>query len=116
VPRHHYYVYILANRARTIYTGVTNDLGRRLLEHKQRAVPGFAAKYGLDRLVYFEESDDVHAALMREKQIKAWTRARRVALIVSLNPEWDDLSSLLLGDADPKPPITPAREEHTAAI
>jgi putative endonuclease len=69
-----YYVYILTNRSRTLYTGVTSDLVRRMEQHKRGSVPGFASKYKLDRLIYFEETNDVFAALEREKQIKAWRR------------------------------------------
>ncbi len=65
-----YYVYILTNRLRTLYTGVTNDLMRRIYEHKHKLVPGFTAKYHISRLVYFEETEDILAAISREKQIK----------------------------------------------
>jgi putative endonuclease len=88
-----YYVYILTNRSRTLYTGVTNDLQRRVLEHKSRAIPGFTRKYRVDRLVYFESTDDVNRALAREKQIKGWLRARKLALIEGMNPEWNDLAA-----------------------
>lgn len=87
-----YYVYILTNRSRTLYTGVTNDLIRRVYEHKQKLVPGFTEKYNISRLVYFEETSDVRDAIAREKQIKGWTRAKKIALIESINPEWKDLS------------------------
>ena len=87
-----YYVYIMTNRSRTLYTGVTSDLERRNYEHKGRLVPGFTAKYRIRQLVYFEVTQDVHAAIAREKQIKGWLRAKKVALIESVNPEWEDLS------------------------
>jgi putative endonuclease len=87
-----YYVYLLTNRSRTLYTGVTNDLTRRVYEHRQKMVPGFTQKYNIDRLVYFEESADVRDAIAREKQIKGWTRAKKIVLIESMNPEWQDLS------------------------
>ena len=90
-PRN-YYVYILTNRSGTLYTGVTNNLMRRLTEHKRGVTPGFATRYRIDRLVYFEETTDVHAALQREKQIKAWTRKKRIDLINSMNPTWRELS------------------------
>jgi len=96
-----YYVYIVANENRTTYTGVTNDLPRRVAEHKSGGVPGFTARYGLMRLVYFESTADVLAAIAREKQIKSWTRAKRLALIASMNPEWDGLSSLWTGGSGP---------------
>lgn len=87
-----YYVYILTNRSRTLYAGVTNDLTRRVYEHKQKLLPGFTEKYNISRLVYFEETSDVRDAIAREKQIKGWTRAKKIALIESINPEWKDLS------------------------
>jgi len=87
-----YYVYIMTNKSRTLYTGVTNDLERRVYEHKQKLVPGFTAKYNIARLVYFEVTQDVQAAITREKQIKGWLRSKKIALIESVNPEWKDLS------------------------
>jgi putative endonuclease len=91
-----YYVYIIASRSRTLYTGVTSDLERRVFEHKEKLVPGFTAKYKIERLVYFEIAEDVHAAISREKQIKGWTRSKKLALIDSVNPTWSDLSSAWL--------------------
>ena len=88
-----YYVYILASRSRNLYAGVTNDLERRIYEHQQKLVPGFTAKYNIDRLVYFETTKDVDVAISREKQIKGWLRSRKIALIESVNPTWDDLSA-----------------------
>lgn len=90
--RHQYYVYIMTNRSRTLYVGVTNNLKRRVLEHKQKLFEGFTKKYNLTRLVYFEHTSDVRAAIRREKQIKGWLRKRKVALIKSINPKWRDLS------------------------
>ncbi len=87
-----YYVYIVTNIHRTLYTGVTNDLERRVLEHKSRAIDGFAKKYGVDRLVYYETSDSVGDAIQRERQIKGWLRRKKIALIDAFNPEWKDLS------------------------
>ena len=86
-----YYVYILANKYKTIYTGVTNNIYRRLEEHKTGAAFGFTKKYGIDRLVYLEETNDVRAAITREKQIKGWLRTKKIALIESVNPDWKDL-------------------------
>ena len=86
-----YWIYVLSNRSRTLYTGVTNDLGLRLAEHRQGKC-GFTAKYRINRLVYYETTNDVMTAIEREKQIKSWTRAKRIALITSMNPGWDDLS------------------------
>jgi putative endonuclease len=88
----HYYVYIIANRSKTLYTGVTNNLEQRIYEHKHHLIAGFTSKYHLTHLVYFEETSDVDAALAREKQIKGWLRVKKLALIESVNPEWRDLS------------------------
>ena len=90
--RRDYYVYIMANLHRTIYIGVTNNLDRRVLEHKQRSVPGFTAKYGLAELVFHETFSDIRDAIAREKEIKGWRRDKKVALIETMNPEWHDLS------------------------
>ena len=88
-----YYVYILANCTNTtIYTGVTRDLVRRVYEHKHHADPNsFTAKYNIHRLVYFEQTSDVYAALEREKQIKSWRRAKKNELVETMNPKWEDL-------------------------
>ena len=87
-----YYVYILTNRSGTLYVGVTNDLQRRLAEHRSAKASSFAGRHKLDRLVYFEETGDVRAAIEREKQLKGWTRQRKIALIAEMNPRWHDLS------------------------
>lgn len=88
-----YFVYILSNKSRMLYVGVTNNLERRLFEHQMKLVPGFTERYGLGGLVYYELTSDVNSAIAREKQIKGWVRRKKVALIHSLNPEWKDLSS-----------------------
>ncbi|MGH8454490.1 MAG: GIY-YIG nuclease family protein [Nevskiales bacterium] len=88
-----YYVYIMTNRSKTLYIGVTNDLHRRVYEHKEGLTKGFTQRYKMNRLIYHEEASDVLAAISREKQIKGWLRAKKVALVESLNPEWEDLSS-----------------------
>ena len=88
-----YYIYIMTNESLTLYTGVTNDLTKRVFEHKNKLLPGFTAKYNITRLVYFEETNDVQAAIAREKQIKGWLRKNKVALISSVNPQWEDLSA-----------------------
>lgn len=86
------YVYILTNRPNgTLYVGVTSDLSNRVWQHKTKVFPGFSAKYGLDRLVYYETYQLVAAAIQREKAIKHWSRARKVRLILVGNPEWRDL-------------------------
>ncbi len=87
-----YFVYIMSNRSKTLYTGVTNNLVRRVREHKLRIGSFFSAKYKLDRLVYFERFEDIHNAIEREKRIKGWLRIKKIALIVSVNPAWRDLS------------------------
>ena len=89
-----YYVYILSNwNNQVLYIGVTNNLERRLYEHKNKLTEGFTKKYNLNKLVYFEETTDVKAALEREKQLKGWKREKKNILINSLNPDWNDLSS-----------------------
>jgi putative endonuclease len=89
-----YYVYLLSNKRKTVlYTGMCNDLVRRAWEHKTGAVPGFTKKYNCDRLVHFEEFDEVTDTIVREKQIKGWTRAKKDALIAVRNPEWRDLAA-----------------------
>ena len=90
-----YYVYIITNKSKTLYTGVTNDLERRVYEHKHRLVPGFTSKYNIDKLVHFEATSDVKSAIAREKQIKGWLRFKKIALIESFNPEWHDLAESL---------------------
>ena len=87
-----YYVYIMTNRSQTLYTGVTNNLQRRMYEHTHHLVAGFTSKYHSTRLVYFEETSDVYAAIAREKEIKGWLRAKKIALIESMNADWRDLS------------------------
>lgn len=88
-----YYVYIMTNYSRTLYIGVTNNLERRVYEHRNKLVAGFTARYNIMVLVYFEETSDVLAAIAREKQLKGWRRERKLALIESLNPQWRDLSA-----------------------
>lgn len=106
-----YFVYIMASRSRRLYTGVTNDLARRVFEHKSKAAPGFTARYNIRRLVYFEETDDAQAAITREKQIKGWLRKKKVALIESVNPVWEDLAVELEGEADSSLRGEPLRSE-----
>lgn len=89
------FVYIIANRSRNLYTGVTNNLERRLLEHREGLVPGFPKRYRIHRLVHYETFGDIRAAIAREKQIKGWDRKKRVALIEANNPTWADLAETL---------------------
>ena len=87
-----YYVYILTNKTNAVmYIGVTNDLRRRLYEHKNRQIEGFTKKYHVHKLVYFEEYSDVNDAIAREKQLKRWIRAKKNSLVETRNPTWDDL-------------------------
>ena len=88
-----YYVYIVANVSRSLYVGVTNDLQRRVYEHKRKLSHGFTRKYNLTLLVYFEATPDILAAIAREKRIKGWLRAKKVSLVESVNPKWLDLSA-----------------------
>ena len=87
-----YYVYMVTNKGnRVLYTGVTNNLERRILEHKSKSVAGFTKMYNATKLVYFETCHDARAAVEREKQIKGWLRKKKNDLINSMNPAWDDL-------------------------
>ena len=88
-----YFVYIMSNRSKTLYTGITDSLIRRVREHKLGMGSAFTSKYKLERLVYFERFEDVHRAIGREKEIKGWLRIKKIALIVSVNPAWRDLSA-----------------------
>jgi putative endonuclease len=86
-------VYIMASKSRRLYTGVTRDLPRRVASHRLGMTPGFTSRYRIDRPVHFECTGDVRTALAREKQIKAWTRQKRVALIERTNAGWHDLTA-----------------------
>jgi putative endonuclease len=88
----HFWVYILSSKSRRIYTGVTNDIERRVLEHKEGRLEGFTRRYRINRLVYLERYHYVRNAIAREKEIKSFDRAKRVALIEGSNPTWSDLS------------------------
>jgi putative endonuclease len=91
-----FFVYILASRRNgTLYVGVTNDLARRMSEHKSKLVPGFTRKYRVDKLVYFEEYPSILEARARERALKRWDRAWKLALIEEMNPQWRDLSEEL---------------------
>jgi putative endonuclease len=96
-----YYTYILASRTKTLYIGVTNDIERRVSEHRAGIFGSFTGRYNVNRLVYYGDYDDVTDAIYREKQLKGWVRSKKIELIESLNPEWDDLSEdwpTMLGD------------------
>jgi putative endonuclease len=89
-----YTVYILTNAIRTVlYIGVTNGLLRRVWQHRNKALPGFTSRYNVNRLIHFESFHDIRDAIGREKQIKGWSRAKKVGLIVQQNPQWNDLSA-----------------------
>lgn len=91
-----YYVYIMTNKSKTFYTGVTNNLLRRVSEHKAKIVPGFTSKYNINQLVFYESFTDIKDAITAEKKIKGWGRKKKIALIESGNPDWKDLSTDLL--------------------
>jgi len=87
-----YYVYIMTNKSRTLYTGVTNNLVARVYQHKQKMVQGFTKKYNINKLVYYEATTSIESAIAREKQIKGWLRKKKIALIERENFEWNDLA------------------------
>jgi len=90
-----YFVYILASKRNgTLYIGVTSDLKRRVWEHKNKIIKGFTEKYGVDKLVYYEETNNADSAITREKQLKKWKREWKIRLIEESNKEWEDLSEL----------------------
>lgn len=92
-----YYVYILTNKTnKVLYVGMTNDIIRRVYEHRNHLIDGFTAKYNVEKLVYVETADDVRDAIQREKQIKGWIRAKKDALVASANPNWEDLWEKIL--------------------
>src|SRR4030042_3115363 len=88
----HYYVYIMTNKSKTLYTGVTNELVRRVFEHKHKLVEGFTKRYNITRLIWYEEFNNATEAIECEKRIKGWVRKKKIALIESKNPNWKDLS------------------------
>lgn len=97
-----YYTYIMSSPGGTLYTGVTNNIWVRVLTHKEKNTPGFTQKYNVTRLVYFEETNSIHNAITREKQIKGWARRKKIQLIESMNPEWTDLSQAWYSEEDLK--------------
>jgi len=93
MKQHQYYIYIITNKVNTVfYTGVTSDLEGRIWEHKQKVFKGFTSTYNCNKLVYFEEFQWIHDAIAREKQIKGGSRQKKIDLILSMNPAWNDLS------------------------
>lgn len=89
---HQYFVYIMASSSGTLYVGITNDLYKRVYQHKNNLIDGFTKKYGCHKLVYFEETTSVESVIAREKQLKGWRREKKEFLIRKLNPSWNDLS------------------------
>ena len=96
----HYYMYMMSNRSKSIYTGMTNGLRKRVFQHKVGINEGFTKKYKLDRLVYWESYGQVVQALAREKEVKGWLRIKKIQLIVSVNPTWADLSRGMFPDLE----------------
>lgn len=109
-----YCVYILASRSRNLYTGVTSNLQRRMVEHRERLVPGFTSRYGIFRLVHFEVFGDIRDAIAREKEIKAWRREKKIWLIERHNPTWEDLAERLANKQQIGQSETPAAGAGTA--
>lgn len=105
MERRVYHCYIVASLSRTLYVGVTRDLQRRMYEHRNKLLGGFTAKYSVDRLVWFESTENVLAAIQREKEIKGWKRQKKIALVEETNPGWHDLA-VSLG-------LLPARDEES---
>jgi putative endonuclease len=108
----------MASRSGTLYIGVTSDLARRVYEHKHGLVPGFTSKYRVSRLVYCEHTNDVGAALDREQQLKRWSRQKKIALVESVNPKWEDLSvekadKSRLAARDPSAPVGMTNRNQT---
>ena len=96
-----YCVYLMASYRGTLYTGVTNDLTRRVYERRLKVVDGFTKRYNISKLVYYEDTDDVESGIAREKQIKGWRRSKKVELIEAENPKWRDLAMHWFDDASP---------------
>lgn len=93
MPSNSYYIYMMTNKTnRVLYTGVTNNLERRVWEHKNKAISGFTARYNTTKLVYFEQTSDINAAIEREKQLKGLLRVKKNKIIESINPDWKDLT------------------------
>jgi len=115
VDRKTYSVYILASRSLNFYIGITSNLHRRVWQHKTHIFEGFTSRYNIDRLVYYENFDDVHKAIAREKQLKRWSRVKKIWLIKRINQTWLDLSEGWYGTADPSTPLTLATRSSDSA-
>jgi putative endonuclease len=108
-----FYTYILGSISGTLYIGMTNNIEKRVWQHRHHEFPGFTAKYGVDRLFYVESFDDVRNAINREKQLKGWRREKKIALIETLNPKWEDLSREWYGeDRGPSTPLRSAQDDR----
>jgi putative endonuclease len=103
-----YFVYIMASQSRVIYTGLSSKLKERVFEHKQHVYPGFTSRYNATTLVFYESYDAVQQAINREKEIKGWRRSKKIALIDSINPKWNDLS---VGWYEPEIGIRPRQQK-----
>jgi putative endonuclease len=101
------FVYVLASKSRVLYVGMTADLRTRMWQRRTGVFPGFTRRYGVDRLVYYEATDNPAAAISREKQIKGWARVKKVAMIDTMNPEWNDLAERWLVDVSSAGPSHP---------
>ena len=101
MPEHHYYTYIVASRTHVLYIGISNNLARRVWEHRNNAYPGFTSQYRCHRLVWFESYVSVTLAIAREKQLKNWSRSKKIMLIEKQNPTWADLSEGWYPNAGP---------------
>jgi len=86
-----YFVYILTNNSKALYVGVTSNLKNRIWQHKNKIIKGFTEKYNIDKIIYFEQTGNVYSAIQREKQLKGWTRKKKIALFEKENPDWRDL-------------------------
>jgi putative endonuclease len=115
-----YHVYILASRSRVFYIGVTSKLLSRMKQHREGSVRGFTSRYRIQRLVHLETFHDVRIALGREKELKEWNRAKKMALIAESNPTWEDLAGNLFAKisrkADPSPQKTEARDDKFTRV
>jgi putative endonuclease len=100
--QYEFFVYVVSSRSRTLYIGVTNDLHVRVLQHREKKPGSFTARYNIDRLVYFERFQYIRSAIAREKELKDWNRARKIALIESVNPTWEDLAAYLRPESERK--------------
>lgn len=109
-------MYVMTNNSGTLYVGVTNNLERRVYEHKQGIRPGFTKKYKLTRLVYYESTPDVQAAIQREKEIKGWVRRKKIALIASMNPHWRDLGETFNPEGETLRGVHPERGADSGRV